>query len=365
FPALERTVSQYPPERAAELCGVPAELIRDAARIVGTGERLVSTCLQGVYQSNQATAAAVQLDNVNLLRGMIGKPGCAVFQMNGQPTAENTRETGANGTLPAFRNFANDAHVDELAALWNVEPLTIPRWAPPTHALQIFRFAEEGSIRFLWITATNPAVSLPELRRIRAILSQRRLFVVVSDAFLTETAELADVVLPAALWGEKTGTYTNADRTVHLSEKAVDPPGEARSDFAVFLDYARRMGFSDRDGDPLLAFSTPEQAFEEFKLVTAGRPCDYSGLSYEKLRGSGGVQWPCNAEFPDGCERLYSDHRFPTHAEGCESYGHDLPSGAQNEPDEYRAHDPKGRAVLKAAEYVPSPELPADGYPLL
>ena len=94
--------------------------------------------------------------------------------MNGQPTAENTRETGADGSLPGFRNFENPGHVDELAELWNVDPLTIPHWAPPTHAMQIFRFAEEGSIRFLWITCTNPAVSLPELHRIRSILSQER-----------------------------------------------------------------------------------------------------------------------------------------------------------------------------------------------
>jgi ferredoxin-nitrate reductase len=363
--ALEETVARYPPERAAEICGVSADAIREAARLIGTGERLVSTCLQGVYQSNQATAAAVQLNNVNLLRGMIGKPGCTVFQMNGQPTAENTRETGANGALPGYRNFENDTHVYELAALWNVEPLTIPHWAPPTHAMQIFRFAEEGSVRLLWITCTNPAVSLPELHRIRAILSQQRLFVVVSDAFLTETAQLADVVLPAAIWGEKTGTYTNADRTVHISDRAVEPPGEARSDFAMFVDYARRMGFTDRDGEPLLQFSTPEEAFEEFKRVSAGRPCDYSGLTYEKLRGGSGIQWPCNDEFPNGCERLYTNHEFPTYAEYCESYGHDLISGAENEQDEYKAHDPSGRAFLKAAEYVPSPEQPNEDYPLL
>jgi anaerobic selenocysteine-containing dehydrogenase len=125
------------------------------------------------------------------------------------------------------------------------------------------------------------------------------------------------------------------------------------------------MGFTDKDGNPLLGFSTPEQAFEEFKRISAGRPCDYSGLSYDKLRGSPGIQWPCNAENPDGRERLYTDHRFPTYAEYCESYGHDLISGAENEPDEYKAHDPEGRAFLKAAEYVPSPELPSDDYPLL
>jgi ferredoxin-nitrate reductase len=365
FEALRDTALQYPPERAAEICGVPPEAIVEAGAIIGRAERLVSTVLQGVYQSNQATAAAVQVNNINLLRGMIGKPGCTVFQMNGQPTAENTRETGANGALPGYRNFANDAHVDELARLWNVEPLTIPHWAPPTHALQIFRFAEEGSLKFLWVSGTNPAVSLPELQRIRSILAQERLFVVVSDAFMTETAHLADVVLPAALWGEKTGTFTNADRTVHISDKAVEPPGAARSDFDIFLDYARQMGFADQDGAPLLKFATPEEAFDAFKAITAGRPCDYTGLRYEKLRGGSGIQWPCNERFPEGRERLYEDHYFPTSADDCEAYGHDLISGAENEPDEYRAHDPRGRAFLKAADYVASDEQPSDQYPFL
>src|SRR5690242_12659659 len=111
-----------------------------------------------------------------------------------------------------MRNWQNPEHVAELAAAWNLDPLQIPSWAPPTHVMQMFRYAEEGSIRFLWISATNPPVSLPELHRIRSILSQDRLFVVVTDAFLTETAQLADVVLPAAIWGEKTGTFTNHGR---------------------------------------------------------------------------------------------------------------------------------------------------------
>nr|BFE99418.1 hypothetical protein GCM10020241_10940 [Streptoalloteichus tenebrarius] len=227
YERLARTVADYPPERVAKICGVPADDIRAAAEILGAADRLVSTCLQGVYQSHQATASACQINNINLLRGMIGEPGRTVFQMNGQPTAQNTRETGADGDLTALRNWQNPDHVAELARIWNVHPLQIPTWAPPTHVMQIFRHAEEGSVRFLWIVGTNPAVSLPDLRRIRSILAQERLFVVVSDAFLTETALLADVVLPAAMWGEKTGTFTNHDRTVHLSEKAVDPPGQA------------------------------------------------------------------------------------------------------------------------------------------
>ncbi|MEU9499425.1 nitrate reductase [Streptomyces sp. NPDC048196] len=364
FPDLAEVTTQYPAEKAAAICGVPADDIRAAARIIGTGQRLVSTVLQGVYQSHQATAAAVQVNNLHLVRGMIGRPGCTVFQMNGQPTAENTRETGADGTLPAYFNWQNDAHVQQLADAWNVDALQIPHWSPPTHAMEIFRHCENGSIRFLWITGTNPAVSLPELHRIRAIYGSDRLFLVVSDAFPTETTALADVVLPAAMWGEKTGCFTNADRTVHLSERAVDPPGEARSDFDVLLDYARRMDLTDRDGRPLLPWSRPEEAWHDFIALTRGRPCDQSALTYDRLRNAGGIQWPCTDRAPDGTERLYTDHFFPTAADRCEDYGHDLTSGAQKDADTYRAHDPDGRAVLKAAHYLPPHEPVDERYPL-
>jgi ferredoxin-nitrate reductase len=365
FAKLAETVAAYHPDHVAEICGVPAEDIRAAARIIGSAERLVSTCLQGVYQSHQATATACQVNNVNLLKGMIGKPGCTVFQLNGQPTAQNTRETGADGDLVGFRNWQNPAHVADLARIWNVDPIQIPSWAPPTHAMQIFRYAEEGALRFLWITATNPAVSLPDLHRIRSILGQERLFVVVSDAFRTETAELADVVLPAAMWAEKTGTFTNHDRTVHLSERAVDPPGQARTDMDIFLDYANRLELSNRDGDPLLPWRTAEECFEAFKMVTRGRPCDYSGLSYEKLLGGSGVQWPCNEDAPDGTERLYTDHVFNTDTDYCEDYGHDLLTGAALERKDFANLNPAGRAVLKAADYQPPHEPPDDEYPLL
>ena len=205
FESLVKTVEPYTPEHAAEICGIDAADIRRAAELLGSAERLVSLVLQGVYQSHQATGAACQVNNINLLRGMIGQPGRGILQMNGQPTAQNTRETGCNGDLAAFRNWQNPKHVEELAALWNVDPLQIPHWGPPTHAMQIFRYAEQGSIKFLWIVGTNPAVSLPELNRIRSILARDDLFVVVSDAFLSETAHFADVVFPAAIWARKAG----------------------------------------------------------------------------------------------------------------------------------------------------------------
>ncbi|QGQ20209.1 molybdopterin-dependent oxidoreductase [Cellulomonas sp. JZ18] len=364
FEELEKAVREYPPDVVERICDVPAARIREAARLLGTAERLTSTVLQGFYQSHQATAAAVQVNNLHLVRGMLGRPGCGLLQMNGQPSAQNTRECGADGDLPAFRNWSNDAHVQDLARVWNVDPMDIPHYSPPTHVMQMVRYVEEGSIRMMWVTGTNPAVSLPELARIRSVLSQERLFLVVQDLFLTETAQLADVVLPAATWGEKTGTFTNADRTVHLSEKAVDPPGEARADLDILVDFAHRMDLRDKDGQPLVKWHDPESAFEAWKECTRGRPCDYTGLTYAKLRGGSGIPWPCDDEHPDGTERLYADGRFFAHPDVCESYGRDLVTGAPVEPTEYKAMNPQGRAVIKAARYLPPHEVPSEDFPL-
>jgi anaerobic selenocysteine-containing dehydrogenase len=348
------------------LCVVERLTIRAAARVLGQAQRLLSTVLQGFYQSHQASAAAVQVNNLNLIRGMLGRPGCGILQMNGQPTAENTRECGADGDMAGFRNWANDAHVADLARHWNLDPMQIPHAVPPTHAMQIFRYIEEGSIRFLWVTGTNPAVSLPELSRIRSILSQERLFLVVQDIFLSETAELADVVLPAATQGEKTGAFTNADRTVHLSEKAVEPPGQARPDLDIFLDYARRMDFRDRDGQPFPQWHDAASAFDAWAASSAGRPCDYTGLSHAKLRAApSGIQWPCNADHPDGTERLYTEGTFFSAPDYCESYGRDLVTGAPLDQTEYRALNPDAKAILKAAEYLPPHEAPSPDHPFV
>ncbi|MGY1856943.1 molybdopterin oxidoreductase family protein [Modestobacter sp. SYSU DS0290] len=363
FAELQKRVADYPPEVAAEVCDVPVEQIREAARILGTAERLMSSVLQGFYQSHQASAAATQVNNLHIIRGMLGRPGCGLLQMNGQPTAQNTRECGADGDLPAFRNWSNEEHVKDLAKVWNLDPMQIPHYSPPTHAMQMFRYAEEGSIRFMWVQATNPAVSLPELGRIREVLAQERLFLVVQDIFLSETAQLADVVLPAATWGEKTGTFTNVDRTVHLSDKAVEPPGEARPDLDIFIDFSRRMDLRDKDGQPLVKWDDPEGAFEGWKECTRGRPCDYTGLSYDKLRGSSGIQWPCNDEHPDGTEHIYVDGQFWAAPDYCESYGRDLVTGAPVSQTEYRALNPHGKAVLKAAEYLPPHEIVSQDFP--
>jgi anaerobic selenocysteine-containing dehydrogenase len=361
---LRDTVERWTPEAVAETCGVGADDVRRAAEIFGTSERVLSTVLQGFYQSAQATASSCQVNNLHLLRGMLGKEGSGILQMNGQPTAQNNRECGADGDLPGFRNWENPQHVQELADLWDVDPDTIPHWAPPTHVMQIFRYVELGSIEFLWISATNPAVSMPQLERIRRILDTDGLFLVVQDLYLTETARYADVVLPCAAWGEKTGTFTNVNRTVHLSDKAVEPPGEARSDLDVFLDYSRRMDFRTRSGAPLLDWAGPEDGFRAWQECTRGRPCDYTGISYERLRGGSGIPWPCNDGNPDGTVRLYGDGVFPTDPDYCESYGHDLLTGAATGPVLYRATVQPGKAWLKSEDYRPPHEEPSEEYPL-
>ncbi|MFE6257437.1 molybdopterin oxidoreductase family protein [Agromyces sp. NPDC057865] len=361
---LRGLVEQWTPERAADVCGVDAAHIRAAARIFGTSERVLSTVLQGFYQSTQATASACQVNNLHLLRGMIGRPGAGLLQMNGQPTAQNNRECGADGDLSGFRNWHNPEHVAQLARLWGVHPLKIPHWAPPTHAMQLFRYVEQGSIRFLWISATNPAVSLPQLARIRDVLAKPEAFVVVQDLYLTETAELADIVLPAAGWGEKTGTYTNTTRTVHLSEQAVEPPGQARSDLDIFLDYARRMDFRRDDGRPLLDWSGPDDAYRAWQECSRGRPCDYTGISYDDLRRESGIQWPRREGETTSPPRLYGDAEFPTHRESCEDFGHDLLTGADVGPDGFAVLAPNGRAILKSAPYAGPHEPPDAEYPL-
>jgi anaerobic selenocysteine-containing dehydrogenase len=364
FEDLRSQVESTTPEQAAEVCDVPAEDIRAAARLLGSADRLMSTVLQGFYQSHQATASAVQVNNIHILRGMLGRPGCGVLQMNGQPTAQNTREAGADGDLPAFRNWSNKEHIADLAKVWNVDPMSIPHYTAPTHLMQIMRYVEDGSIRWLYVTGTNPAVSLPELRRIRSVLSQERLLLVVQDIFLSETAQLADVVLPAATWGEKTGTFTNADRTVHLSEKAVEPPGEARPDLDIFLDLARRLDLRDKDGAPLVKWTDPEGAFEGWKECSRGRLCDYSGLTYDQLR-QGGVQWPVTEEHPEGTERLYAHGDFWSAPDTAETYGRDLVTGAPSTREKYVAYNPHGKAMLKPCEYVPPHEEPSEDFPFV
>ena len=328
----------------------PAADVRRAAELFGTSERVLSTVLQGFYQSNQATAAACQVNNLHLLRGMLGRPGCGVLQMNGQPTAQNTRECGADGDLPGFRNWENPAHVDELAGLWNVDPLVIPHWAPPTHAMQIFRYAEQGSIKLLWVSGTNPAVSMPELAADPADPRQDRLFLVVQDLYLTETARVRRRGAAGRGLGREDGHLHQRRPDRPPVRQAVDPPGEARSDLDIFLDYARRMDFRDRDGDTAVAVDRSGGGVRRLAGVHARAAVR---LHRPRLRAAArrqrhpvALQRRPTRTALTGCTPTDSS---PPTADDCEDFGHDLLTGANVSPTEYRAmaaggsRDPEGR----------------------
>jgi ferredoxin-nitrate reductase len=235
----------------------------------------------------------------------------------------------------------------------------------PVSAPEIFELCELGYVKALWNICTNPAVSMTD--RTKQLRTLNGVFLVVQDCFAnTETALLADVVLPSAMWGEKTGCMTNAERRCTLLRKAVDPPGEARADFDIFLDFSDRMNLRDLDGEKLIEYTNPEGAFNEWRFLSRGCIPDYSGMSYARLSETGGLQWPCTAERPQGTVRLYEDRSFPTQWYRSESFEKDLETGHEHTLKEYREkRDPKGRAVLVATDYEPAADGTDDAFPMI
>jgi anaerobic selenocysteine-containing dehydrogenase len=363
FTMLKAVADEYPPERVAGICGIEQSVLETAADWIGSTEKMVSTVLQGFYQSVEATGASSLVNTVHLLTGAIGKPGAGPLLMAGQPSAMSNREAGADGSYPAYRNPHNEKHMRELCALWNI---SFDDFHPevPNDILTMMETAERGEIEFMWVIGTNPLVSLPDQNRSKKILD--KLFLVVQDPFIdTESVALADIYFPTAMWGERTGCVTNAERSVNLLLKAVEPPGQARSDFDIFIDVSRRLGFVDQDKKPLIGFHEPRDAFEEWRRVSAGRPCDYSGMSYELILEMGAVRWPCNDRHPRGAERLYEDLHFWTGIDDCESYGADFLTGNKHTRDNYKHIDPQGKAFLKPVHYRRQPNPVTEAFPLL
>jgi len=262
FEELRALVDQYPPSRAAEICGVAAESIEEAARIFGRAQAALTLWTMGINQTNQATVAVNQICNLHLLTGQIGRPGTGPFSITGQPSSMDFRQAGGGPALPGYRSLGVERHRREVAELWGVPFERLPTSTTPAH--RIFQGVETGDIRALWVIGTNPAVSFPDQGWARRVLQQAELLVVQDGYHPTETTNYATVVLPAAIWGEKTGTFTNAERRVNLLRQAVAPPGEARSDFDIVCEVGRRLGYGD-----LFAFNSTEDAFEEIKVLNA------------------------------------------------------------------------------------------------
>jgi len=275
----------------------------------------------------------------------------------------SNREAGADGSYPGYRNPSNPAHMRQIADVWNLD---FDQFHPeaPKDIITMLEVAERGEIEFMWIIGTNPLVSLPDQNRTKKILD--RLFVVVQDPFTDmESLAVANLYFPAAMWGEKTGCITNAERSVNLLQKAVNPPGEARSDLDIFLEVSQRLGFKDKEGKPLITFRDSREAFEEWRRVSKGRPCDYSGMTYELIQEHGAIRWPCNEQHPTGSERLYEDLKFWTGIDECESYGTDFLTGNKADRASYERIDPKGKAFLRPVHWRRQPNPPTEDFPYI
>jgi len=322
FEALRDRVREFTPVHAAKVCGLRADDIVQAARWFagldadgvrradGVRQPTLSLWCQGLNQSSSGTDKNSTLINLHLATGQIGRPGAGPLSLTGQPNAMGGREVGALANqLSAHRDLDDAAHRAEVAALWGVPQVPA---RPGKAALQMFQAAADGEIKALWIVCTNPAQSLPDQATVRRAL-QRAEFVVLQEAYAhTATAAYADLLLPASSWGEKQGTVTNSERRISRVRAAIPPPGEARADWAIAVDVARRLEARLRPGAAtLFPYHTPEQVWNEHRGSTRGRDLDIGGLSYAVLEQQP-RQWPCAAGARGGMARLYADGRFAT-----------------------------------------------------
>ena len=316
FEALRDRVREFTPAHAAKVCGLRGEDIVQAARWFagmrpdGTRAPTLSLWCQGLNQSSSGTDKNCTLINLHLATGQIGKPGAGPMSLTGQPNAMGGREVGGLANqLSAHRDLDNAQHRAEVAALWGVPQVPA---LPGKAALQMFQAAADGEIKALWIACTNPAQSLPDQAMVRRAL-QRAEFVVLQEAYAhTATAAYADLLLPASSWGEKQGTVTNSERRISRVRAAVAPPGQARADWAIAVDVARRLEARLRPGAAtLFPYTAAEQVWNEHRESTRGRDLDITGLSWAALEQQP-QQWPFAAGAAEGRVRLYGDGRFAT-----------------------------------------------------
>jgi assimilatory nitrate reductase catalytic subunit len=342
FEELRRSLEPYTLEYAAQITGLDLALIRKTALLYAHAKAAFIGWTMGVNHSTKGTETVNAINNLALVTRNIGRPGASPFSITGQCNAMGTREAGFTSSIPGYRKFESRDDREEIARLWNLSPECIPTQRGLAYP-DIIEGAVAGKIRALWILGTNPLVSFPNIDVLKHALGKLD-FLVVQDGFHpTPTTELADLVLPAAIWGEKEGTYTNSERRVSKVNAAVAPPGEARSDFDIFLAVAERLECKDA---LFPGWEKPQDAFDEWRRVSAGRLCDYSGMSYAQLEAYGGIQWPfaghaagdSTAASVSDTRRLYSDGCFPTE---------------------------DGRARLLPTQWMPFPEQPNAEFPLI
>ncbi|MGH3416441.1 MAG: molybdopterin oxidoreductase family protein, partial [Actinocrinis sp.] len=331
FDDARRIATAYWPERVEQLTGVPVAAMRYAvtalARAAGEGGAMILTA-RGAEQHSKGTDTVNAWINLALALGLPGRPGSGYGALTGQGNGQGGREHGQKSDqLPGYRKLDDLAARAHVAAVWGVDPDELPGPGPSATEL-LDRCGSEGADRIdaLLVMGSNPVVSAPG-----AAQTEQRLrslgFLVVCDLVRSETAEIADVVLPSAQWAEETGTMTNLEGRVLLRPAAIAPHSGVRTDLRILAELAARLGAA--------LSADPAEVFEELGRASAGGTADYSAISYERLELGEQLYWPCGKQSPDGTPRLF-EHSFPT---------------------------PDGRARFVAVEHRPSAEEPDDQYP--
>jgi len=336
FDAYAAHVAPYTPEVAAPLTGISAARIVDLARLIHQGKRVSLWWTMGVNQSHQGVRTAQAIIALALMTGNMGRPGTGANSITGQCNAMGSRLFSNTTNLLGGRDFKNASDRRAVADILDIDERQVQ--SQPSLAYdQILEEVLAGKIRALWVIGTNPAHSWIDQGRIQEVL-ERLDFLVVQDMYHdTETARLADVVLPSAGWGEKAGTFINSERRIGVIRPVRRAPGQALADFQIFKLLAKAWGCEET----FRQWSSPEATFQILKRLSRGQPCDITGIEdYAMLDRVGGIQWPLRAgQALTGTERrLFEDGRF--------------------------CHE-DGRARFLVAEPLPLPESPSQDYPLL
>ena len=311
FEAFCEHLEAYTPEAAAERCGLSVDDIEALARTIHDGKRVSFWWTMGVNQGHEGVRTAQAIINLALMTGNIGRPGTGANSITGQCNAMGSRLFSNTTNLLGGHDFANPQHRDKVAGILGIDAARIP--SEPSWAYdQIMEGILKGRIRGLWVIATNTAHSWINQADAHDIL-QRLDFLVVQDMYhTTETAAFADLVLPAAGWGEKEGVFINSERRLGVIKQVAKAPGQALSDFRIFKLIAEAWGC----GDLFRKWESPEAVFRLLRACSAGMPCDIGGIDgYRMLDAKGGIQWPLPAggSVDAGSERrLFEDGRFFT-----------------------------------------------------
>ncbi len=329
FEAVRKAVASYWPDRVERITGVPANSVVDAARMLGQAKTAMIFSARGTEQQSHGVDNVLSLTNLVLALGLAGKPNCGYGCFTGQGNGQGGREHGQKADqLPGYRKLTNAADREHVAAVWGVAADDLPGPGLPTGEL-FDSLGERGGVRALWVMGANPVVSAPKAALLEERLKRLDLLV-VCDAFLSETASMADLVLPVTQWAEEEGTMTNLEGRVLYRRAAVAVPDGVRTDLQVLKQVATALGRGD------FMLDEPEAAFEELTRASAGGKADYGGISYSRINAENGVFWPCPSADSPGTPRLFGE-RFST---------------------------ADGLARFYAVEYRPPAEEPNEQYPL-